>query len=154
METGNVWEKIRKTVVDGVTVAAEKTEEYTRMGRAKLDVMVVKRRMTKLQTELGAHIYQAVKDGAADGVFSSEPVRERIEQLRSTEAELLQKEKVYQEFRTGAQADMEEVKKRAKSGMEEIKTKTRTQMDRMKKKAKTEPKKEKASGSSKDAPVE
>lgn len=138
MDTENVWGKIRKTVVDGVTIAAEKTEEYTRMGKAKLDVLTVKRNITKLQTDLGAHIYQAVQEGKSEGVFESEAVKGMISGLRGLETELGQKEAVYQDFRGRVQADVEEVKKKAKSGMDEIKSKTKAQVNRMKKKAESE----------------
>ena len=138
MDTGNVWEKIKKTVVDGVAIAAEKTEEYTRLGKAKLEVLAVKRKITKLQTDLGAHIYRAAKDGKTDGVFDSEAVKGMVGELRDLETEFDQKEAEFQDLRGRAKADVEEVKKKAKSGMEEIKTKTKAQVNRMKKKAEPE----------------
>lgn len=153
METENVWERIRKTVVDGVTIAAEKTEEYTRLGKAKLDVLAVKRKITKLQTDLGAHIYQAVNEGRTDGVFDSEAVKGMVNELRGLETELGQKDVVYQDLRSRAQADVEEVKKKAKSGMEDIKSKTKSQVNRMKKKAESETEQE-TSAPAKEIPVE
>lgn len=135
MAAENVWEKIRKRVFEGVNAAAEKTEEYTRMGKAKLDVLAVKRKMAKLHTDLGAHIYQSVKDGKTDGVFESETVKNMVNELRDMETELVQKDQVYQELRDRAKTDVEEMKKKAKSGMEEIKTKTKARVNRMKKKA-------------------
>jgi hypothetical protein len=155
MDTENVWEKIRKTVVDGVNMAAEKTEEYTRMGKAKLDVLAVKRKMTKLHTDLGAHIYQVAKDGNPEGVFESDPVKNMVNELRDLETELVQKDQVYQELRNRAQTDVEEVKKKAKSGIEEIKTKTKARVNRMKKKAEGETgENPETSEPGKDIPVE
>ena len=34
-----LWERIRKSVVEGVSVAAEKTEEFTKLGKLKLEIL-------------------------------------------------------------------------------------------------------------------
>jgi hypothetical protein len=98
-------------------------------------VLAVKRKITMLQTDLGAHIYTAVKDGRTEGVFDSEAVKNMVDELRGLETELGQKDTVYQDLRGRAQSDVEEMKKKAMSGMEDIKSKTKAQVNRMKKKA-------------------
>lgn len=138
MDTEKVWGKIKKTVVDGVTVAAEKTEEYTRMGRAKLDVLGIRRKITRMQTKLGTQVYTAVKDGKTNEFFDSNPLKTMVSELSTLETELENAEKIYRDLLNRVQSDVEDVKKKAKSGMEEIKTKTKTHVDRMKAKSKTE----------------
>ncbi|MFC1694426.1 hypothetical protein ACFL1R_13095, partial [Candidatus Latescibacterota bacterium] len=66
-----LWEKVKKSVVEGVSVAAGKTEEYTKLGKAKLDFLAVKRKISKQFAELGGIIYDAVKAKNVDEVLDS-----------------------------------------------------------------------------------
>lgn len=137
MEKENVWGKIRKSVVDGVTIAAEKTEEYTRLGKAKLDVLAVKRKITKKQTDLGALIYEAVKEGRSDGVMDSDPIRNMVVEMGILDNEMAEKERVYHDLRTRAESDVEAVREKAMSGVEEIKSKAKSKVERMRRKTDT-----------------
>jgi uncharacterized membrane protein len=56
----NLWDKIRKSVVEGVTIAAEKTEEYTKLGKAKIEILNTKRKISAKFTELGSILYDAI----------------------------------------------------------------------------------------------
>ncbi|MHB9028616.1 MAG: hypothetical protein ACYC9O_07605 [Candidatus Latescibacterota bacterium] len=134
MEKENVWGKIRKTVVDGVTIAAEKTEEYTKLGKAKIDVLAVKRKMTKKQTELGEIVYKGIKEGGAVSVMDTDLVREIIVEMGTLENELGEKQRVFDELRNKAESDVESVKEKAKSSVEGIKSKAKTKVDQMRKK--------------------
>jgi hypothetical protein len=133
MEKENVWGKIRKSVVDGVTIAAEKTEEYTKLGKAKIDVLAVKRKMTKKQTELGEIVYKAVKEGTA-GIMDSDMVRDIIVEMGTLENEMTEKQRVFDELRNKAESDVETVKEKARSSVEGIKSKAKSKVDQMRKK--------------------
>ena len=99
MAKAKLWEKISKTVVDGVTTAAEKTEEYTRLGRAKIDVLSVKRKVTKNFTELGGIIYDAAKSGQTGEIFESPEVVVLIDSLKALDKELEEKEALFEEMK-------------------------------------------------------
>ena len=92
MAKQDLWEKIKKSVVDGVSTAAEKTEEYTKLGRAKFDVLATKRKISKQFTELGGKIYEEVKDGKEKEVFDSPEIKVIIASINDLEKELDEKE--------------------------------------------------------------
>ena len=48
---GDLWEKVRKSVIDGVQIAAEKTEELTKLGKIKIEILNIKRKISKNFTE-------------------------------------------------------------------------------------------------------
>lgn len=131
MEKENVWGRIRKTVLDGVTIAAEKTEEYTRLGKAKLDVLTVKRNVAAKRTELGAMVYSAVREGAGATVLDSSAARDLIAEMDALENDLGEKKKVYDDLRGRAESDVAAVKAKAKSGMKEIKSRTKSEVRRV-----------------------
>jgi hypothetical protein len=134
MEKGNVWNKIRTSVVDGVTIAVEKTEEYTRLGKAKIDVLAVRRKIVRKQADLGALIYQAVKEGRTGMVMDSDPVRDIIVELELLDNELSENERVYNELRAKAESDVAAVREKAMSEVSEIKSKAKAKVERIKRK--------------------
>ena len=94
-----LWERIKKSVTEGVTVAAEKTEEFTKLGKSKLDILNTKRKISKSFTELGGIIYDAVKDGKTKEIMGSSEVETIITTLKGLEANLDGKEQKYEELK-------------------------------------------------------
>ena len=89
----NLWEKIRKSVLEGASVAAEKTEEYTKLGKVKLEILNTKRKISKTFTELGGIVYDSVKEGKSKEVMDSSKVENLIKTLKELEADLAKNEK-------------------------------------------------------------
>lgn len=87
-----LWEKIKKSVMDGVTTAAEKTEEYTKIGKAKLDILAVKHKITKNFTELGGLVYDSIKDNKGDDLLKSDEITAVIKRLNELDEELAKRE--------------------------------------------------------------
>ena len=94
---GDLWEKIRKSVIDGVQVAAEKTEELTKFGKMKIEILNLKRKISRNFTELGGITYEAIKEGTAEKVLKSDKVNTIISSLKKLDADLETKEKLYEE---------------------------------------------------------
>ncbi len=94
-----LWERVRKTVVDGMSVAAEKTEEVTKLGKAKIDILTTKRKITKAYSELGGLTYEAIKVGKTDEVMESDDVKKLIGQLKELEAELDIREEAFENLK-------------------------------------------------------
>jgi DNA phosphorothioation-dependent restriction protein DptG len=134
MNKNNMWGKIRKSVAEGVAVAAEKTEEYTRLGKAKLDILVIRRRISHKRTELGGTVYTAVKEGTAEGIFTTDHVKSLVGELDGLEAELAETKKRYEELKRKAGSDVKEVSERAKSGMKDLTAKAKSKVKDIKKK--------------------
>ena len=94
-----LWEKIKKTVKEGVATAAEKTEEYTKLGKAKLDVLTIKRKISKNFTELGGIVYDAVKDKKTEEALNSPEAKNLIVSLEKLEEELSEKETTFEDLK-------------------------------------------------------
>jgi len=94
-----LWERIKKSIVEGVSAAAEKTEEFTKLGKMKIDVLNTKRKISKSFTELGGIIYEAFKGRKTEEVMKSAPVEKILSSLQIMENELEQKEQKYEEMK-------------------------------------------------------
>ena len=98
MDKQKLWEKIKKSVMEGVTTAAEKTEEYTKIGKAKLDILAVKRKISKNFTELGGIVYDGVKDKKGEAALKSDKVKVLMEKLNKLDEDLDKKEAALEEM--------------------------------------------------------
>ena len=103
MET--LWEKIRKTVIEGVTVAAEKTEELTKLGKGKIEILNTKRKISAKFTELGSILYDAIKEGNTDEAVKTTKVEELINAVKELESELESKEQKFEEMKKKPEAE-------------------------------------------------
>jgi|GEM_PF-1155251 len=88
----SIWEELKKTLKDGVTVAAEKTEEYTRIGRIRVEILNLTRTMDKTYKALGREVYTHVSDGKQVDPNHDEGIRYFIEKINDLEASVRQKE--------------------------------------------------------------
>jgi hypothetical protein len=52
-----IWERVKSGLVDGYKLVSEKTEELTKIGRLKLDIIATKRDIEKTMIELGGRVY-------------------------------------------------------------------------------------------------
>ena len=99
MVMAKLWERISKSIVNGVTIAAEKTEEFTKIGKAKLEILNTKRKISKSFTELGGITYDAIKAEKTKEFFESREVEELVNTLKELEADLDSKEETYEDLK-------------------------------------------------------
>ena len=64
------WNDLKNTLKTGFNVAAEKTEEYTKIGKLKVDIMNLKRTLDKHYTDLGKEAFELINKGK-EGDFST-----------------------------------------------------------------------------------
>ncbi len=134
MDGKKVWGTIKQKVAESVAVAAEKTEEYTKLGKAKLDILAIRRSITQKRTELGSAVYSAVKEGRTEGAFTSGSVKGYIAELDRLDRELADKQAQYDVLRKKASSDMAKMKKKAETGVKNIKKKAASTVSEIKKK--------------------
>jgi len=89
---GSLWEDIKKTVKQGVSVAAEKTEEYTKIGKLKVEIMNMKRNLDKTFAELGQEAYTNLKGLKKGGLTKNEKITELLSKIDDQKAALKGKE--------------------------------------------------------------
>lgn len=87
-----LWEDIKKTVKEGVSVAAEKTEEYTKIGKIKVDILNIKRNIDKLYEDLGKEVYRLLSSGKKSDVAGNPKVEALFGKLKAQLAALKKKE--------------------------------------------------------------
>jgi len=98
------WEKVRESVQKGAEVAAEKVSQYSRIGKLKMDQLLLKRKIEKNFTNAGSRIYEFVKANKAEPI-SANLVEEFVVEIDNAQEEIdkLDNEiaKIKEESKTG-----------------------------------------------------
>jgi hypothetical protein len=71
-----LWEDVKKSVKQGLTIAADKTEEYTKIGKVKLDVLNLKRDIEKTFKEIGMEVFDLLGQPKKANIGENAKVKE------------------------------------------------------------------------------
>lgn len=85
-----LWEKVKQ----GFKIAAEKTDELTKIGKLKFDIMATHRKIKQNFEELGGKVYELLKSGKSKkAVRDDKDISNIIKEIKSLEKELTKQEK-------------------------------------------------------------
>jgi len=83
-----LWENLKKGVLEGLQAASDKTSEYTRIGRIKIDVLGLKKEIEEKFIELGGRVYHNAIEKKIYTITDDVEIQRLMEQLKDLEAEL------------------------------------------------------------------
>ncbi|MEJ2544894.1 MAG: hypothetical protein P8Y99_12580 [Calditrichaceae bacterium] len=83
-----LWTNIKKGLMDGIHTATDKTSEYTKIGRIKIDILAVKKEIEEKLLELGGRLYDQVVEKNKYDVRNDKYIIQLIEQIKELENEL------------------------------------------------------------------
>lgn len=95
--SGKVWEDIKKGLEDSITFATEKTKELTSVGKLKITISGINKKIDRKFRELGKHVFllmdddkggNLAKDSIANGIIAE--LKELDNELKEKEAELIE----------------------------------------------------------------
>ena len=107
-----MWEKIKKSLKDGATLSMEKIEEYTKIGKLKIEEMAAKRKIERNFVDIGERTFDLIEEGKGDSIADDLMIKkacENISALREEIADLERKmQDVSEEARKSQMADDED----------------------------------------------
>lgn len=112
---GTLFEDIRDGIRDGIALVADKTDEYTKIGKLKVEILSIKRNIEKLFTELGGRTYEIMKEASPKDVRKDEEIKHLVEELKELEEKLDAKKdeiKAVKEQKEAQRKEREETKKK------------------------------------------
>ena len=95
----NMWDSIKKGLQDGVAVTMSRAEELTQHGRARLDVAVIKTRLSRLQKELGVLAYGSIEAGQGNELATSTEVQALCDLIKVAQEDLTSCQTALQELK-------------------------------------------------------
>jgi hypothetical protein len=99
------WEEVRTSIQEFFSSAAEKTDEFIKVGKRKLSMAEIKRNITGQYAELGGRVYHLVRQGEAGAIESDEEVELLVSRINKLEDELKAKEMEIEEIKTGGSGE-------------------------------------------------
>ena len=84
----SLFEDIRDGIRDGIELVVDKTEEYSKIGKLKVEMLAVKRNIEKTFAELGGRTYELLSGEKKKTVASDAEVKRLIEELKDLEESL------------------------------------------------------------------
>ena len=83
-----VWNKLKKGITDGYHTLSDRTEEMTKIGRLKLEIVAVKRDIEKAFIELGGRIYHALEGKEENDILSNQDVIKLVKDISAKEKKI------------------------------------------------------------------
>ncbi|MFH1679498.1 MAG: hypothetical protein ABIH26_02495 [Candidatus Eisenbacteria bacterium] len=99
LDEDSFWGKVRRGVVEGYQIAAEKTDVYARIASRKLHVVGITRRVERYHAEIGERVYGLITRDPETKVSEDSVVKELVARIRKAEEELTLKEAEIEEIR-------------------------------------------------------
>ncbi len=141
----NLWDDIAKTIREGVDTVVEKTEELTKIGKIKIDILNIKRNVQKNFSELGGRVYHLIIKEKKTAISADKEATEIIECIKILEKELDDKkselEKVKSKQRSTSESKSTTMTQDRKATAEESTGKSTTSKKSTSPKAKNQAKK-------------
>lgn len=85
-----MWEKIKKNLKDGAAMSVEKIEEYTKIGKLKVEEMSAKRKIERNYVDAGERVYELIQEGKGSEIAEDLVVRKSVENIAALKEELVQ----------------------------------------------------------------
>ncbi len=85
--------KFRRGMLDGLRKASALTNEYTRIGRLKIDMLAIKKELEEKLLELGGRVYQLSRKDQSTALPTDSRISHLISEIRKLDEELERVEK-------------------------------------------------------------
>jgi len=85
----NMWEKIKKGLKEGAAISVEKIEEYTKIGKLKIDEMAAKRKIEHNFMDIGERFFDLCEDGKESNAAEDLVIKKAVETINSLNAEIV-----------------------------------------------------------------
>lgn len=94
------WEQIRQEIAEKARTALDKTEEVAKLGKAKLDISLVRRTINRSLADLGRLTYHLVADHGTSSIETDRQLIELIGELRGLYEQEKLKVEIYERLKT------------------------------------------------------
>jgi hypothetical protein len=90
MDFDNAWEKIKKSVREGAALSIEKIEEYSKVGKLKVEEFATKKKIERNFIDIGERVFELVEiQKDSDSIIKDAAVKKAITNIGSLKEELV-----------------------------------------------------------------
>ena len=93
MDIDNMWERIKKGLKEGAALSMEKIEEYTKIGKLKIEEFSAKRKIERNFVDIGERAFELITDKKGNDIEKDILVCNAIENIKGLREELVEIDK-------------------------------------------------------------
>lgn len=106
-----------ESIRDGFELVVDKTEEYGKIGKLKVDIFSIKRNIEKQFTELGGRVFELLTE--EKNVKTDDEVKKLVAEIKKLEEDLHQKEAEINKVKAEKEKERQERQETRKKGASE-----------------------------------
>jgi len=84
----NLWEDVKNAIVDGYVYAADKAEEVSQIGKARMEILRFNRKIARTMSEIGGRVFEVYEEGEQAGLAEDAQIREAVGTIRDYRVEI------------------------------------------------------------------
>jgi len=77
----SLWDDVKNAILDGYVYAADKAEELTQIGRAKVEILRINRTIARTMSEIGGRVYDLHERGAKADIPDDETIAQAVKTI-------------------------------------------------------------------------
>jgi len=104
----NMWERIKRGLKEGAAISVEKIEEYTKIGKLKIDEMAAKRKIEHNYMDIGERFFDLCSDGKEGNASEDLIIKKAVETINSLNSEIVDINIKIKEVQEAARKEREE----------------------------------------------
>jgi hypothetical protein len=81
MDMDNTWEKIKKSIKDGAVLSFEKIEEYSKIGKLKVEEFATKKKIERNYIDIGERVFDLLENNNKSDVAEDVLVKKFISNI-------------------------------------------------------------------------
>ena len=118
----SVLDEMLDKIKEGAVTIADKTDEYTRIGKLKVEMVSLKRNTEATFTALGAKAYHLIVNEKQVNITKDEEVKNYIEKIKDLEKEMTDKKEKIEQIKEEKAAERKKRADEKEKNKEEEKT--------------------------------
>jgi len=88
MGMDSMWEKIKKGLKDGAALSMEKIEEYTKLGKLKVEELAAKRKIERNFVDIGERAYDLIEEEKGNTINDDLAIKKAVENITALREEI------------------------------------------------------------------
>lgn len=83
-----VWDKIKQGLKDGASLSIEKIEEYTKIGKLRIEKFSTEKKIERNINDMGWRLLELIEESKTDGVSKDILITNAVENIKVLQEEL------------------------------------------------------------------
>ncbi|HEX3019896.1 MAG TPA: hypothetical protein VHP36_06325 [Chitinispirillaceae bacterium] len=104
----SMWEKLKKGVREGAALSMEKIEEYTKLGKLKVEELATKRKIERNYGDIGERVFDLFEDGKNTEIAADLTIKKAVENIAALREELVEIDKKIKEVSENSRSSKED----------------------------------------------